>query len=79
MREKKTDKCVCGKRIMRVDGEWHHVWWKRDQSTGRYVINGCRFCTWEGEPPITLRVATPAAEPATVSGATGGGSGGQAA
>jgi len=54
-------KCVCGKRIMFVDGEWHHVWWKKDRETGKFVMNGCQACAWAGRPDAGVVLALPVA------------------
>jgi hypothetical protein len=64
----KMAKCsICGARIWPIDGEYHHVWWKKVD--GQFVPHGSRYCVWVGEPAMTLQVATPA------EGVGGGGSG----
>jgi hypothetical protein len=52
-------RCVCGKPIRMVSGEWHHWWSETDKSTGKRVICGIRYCRWVGEPSTMLLVATP--------------------
>ncbi len=56
----KQTKCVCGKRIMFVEGDWHHVWWKKDRETGRFVMHGCQACSWGGRPTPGVLLAMPA-------------------
>jgi hypothetical protein len=57
--ERNVGRCrFCRKRIQRIEGVWHHVWWGR-RDDGVSVLCGSRSCAWREDPSHGGSVAHP--------------------